>query len=101
MFAFAGLRSTTRVDDLDEPITTAAIVVTDANGPAARLHDRMPVVLADPEQHAAWLSPDLGAEDVVELLRPLADDRVALRPASTLVNAVRNEGPELLDPTAR
>jgi len=98
VFAFAGLMSTTRVDDLDEPITTAAIITTAANGPARRLHDRMPVVLADPAEQAAWLSPDLGAEDLVALLAPLADDRVELRPASRAVNSVRNEGPQLLAP---
>lgn len=99
LFAFAGLMNTTRVDDMDDPITTAAIIVTDANGPASRLHDRMPVVLADPETMAAWVSADLDADDAAELLVPLADDRVTLHAASRLANSVRNSGPELLDPS--
>jgi putative SOS response-associated peptidase YedK len=94
-FAFAGLLNTTRVDALDEPITTVTIVTTSANTPASRVHDRMPAVLAGPDEETAWLSPDLGAEDA--LVRPLADDRVELVPASKLVNSVKNQGAELLD----
>lgn len=97
-FAFAGLMNTTKVDDLDEPITTVTIVTTTANGPAGRVHDRMPAVLAGREEELAWLNPDLGADDAIELIQPLADDRVALAPASKKVNAVKNQGAELLDP---
>ena len=49
-FAFAGLRSRAYVEDIEGPLVTVAIITTDAAGPAARLHDRMPVVLADPER---------------------------------------------------
>jgi putative SOS response-associated peptidase YedK len=98
-FAFAGLKNVTKVDDLDEPITTVTIVTTTANGPAARVHDRMPAVLAGREEELAWLNPDLGAEDAIELIQPLADDRVTLSPASKKVNAVKNQGEELLDPS--
>lgn len=97
VFGFAGLLNTTRVDDLDQPITTATIITTDANGPASQLHDRMPVVLAGRAEHAAWLFPDVDAEDAMALLVPLADDRVTLEPASRRVNNVRNDGRELLD----
>jgi putative SOS response-associated peptidase YedK len=96
-FAFAGLPNTTCVDDLDKPITTVTIVTTSANAPASRVHDRMPAVRTGPDEEAAWLPPDLGAEDALELVRPLADDRVELVPASKLVNSVKNQGVELLD----
>ena len=98
-FAFAGLRSRAHVEDVDEPLATVAIITTDAAGPAARLHDRMPVVLADPDIMEAWLSPDLQLDDVPELLAPLAGDRITVQPASGLVNSARNDGPELLEPT--
>jgi len=99
-FAFAGLVNTTRVDDLDDPITTTVILTTEADGPASRLHDRMPVVLAGPDEEDAWLSPEVSGLDALALLQPLADDRLTLAPASKLVNSVSNEGPELLDPEA-
>lgn len=96
-FAFAGLLNTVGTDDLDEPIATVAIITTSANAPAARVHDRMPAVLAGPDEEAAWLSPDLGAEDALELVRPLGEDRVTLVAASKRVNNVKNQGVELLD----
>jgi putative SOS response-associated peptidase YedK len=99
-FAFAGLINTTRVDDLDEPITTVTIVTTNANGPASRVHDRMPAVLAGRDEELAWMNPDLKADDAIELIQPLADDRLTLAPASKLVNHVKNQGAELLDPAA-
>ena len=74
-----------------------AIITTDAAGPAARLHDRMPVVLADPDTMRAWLSPELQLDDVPELLTPIAGDRIIVEPASILVNSARNDGPELLE----
>jgi putative SOS response-associated peptidase YedK len=99
-FAFAGLRSRVHVEDVDEPLATVAIITTDAAGPAARLHDRMPVVLADADIMEAWLSPDVQLADVPELLAPLAGDRITVHPASRSVNSFRNDGPKLLDPSA-
>ena len=96
-FAFAGLRSRAHVEDVEGPLVTVAIITTDAAGPAARLHDRMPVVLADSETMQAWLSPELQLDDVPQLLAPIAGNRISVEPASALVNSVRNDGPELLE----
>ena len=93
------LRSRAHVEDVDEPLATVAIITTDAAGPAARLHDRMPVVLADADMMQAWLSPDVQLDDVPALLAPLAGDRITVQPASGLVNSFRNDGPELLEAT--
>jgi putative SOS response-associated peptidase YedK len=98
-FAFAGLRSLAHVEGVEGPLATVAIITPDAAGPAARLHDRMPVVLADADMMQAWLSPDLQLDDVPELLAPLAGDRITVQAASGLVNSARNDWPELLDPT--
>ncbi len=97
-FAFAALRNTTRVDDLEDPITTVALITTSPNATAARVHDRMPAILADPEAMEAWLSPEVSAEDARALLHPIADDRLTVRPVSKRVNSSDNDGPELLDP---
>ncbi|MCK9249568.1 MAG: SOS response-associated peptidase [Solirubrobacteraceae bacterium] len=85
------------------PVPTVAIVTCPANAVAARLHDRMPAILAGPDEEAAWLSDDTTADDVGALLVPLADDRVTVAAASPLVNDARagRDGPELLDPEAR
>ncbi len=114
--AFAGIARTIRlrdepagVDPAGRPyggdglgersLLTVAIVTCPASPSAARLHDRMPAVLAGPDEEAAWLSPDVGARDAVALCVPLDDDRLRIVPASPLVNDVRSEdGPWLLDP---
>jgi putative SOS response-associated peptidase YedK len=85
-FAFAGLYDGTGV----------AILTTTANEIAAPVHDRMPVILGDPEAEAAWLSRDVGMDAAAELLVPLPSDRVSVAPANPAVNKAGVEGPELL-----
>jgi putative SOS response-associated peptidase YedK len=97
--ALAGLW-TTWVDPEHEgkEIVSHTIITCAASDVLAHIHDRMPVVL-DGEALRAWLDPeerDKGA--LVALLRPAADDRLATRAVSTLVNTVRNDGPELIEP---
>jgi len=81
-------------------LVTAAVITTDAVGPLAQVHDRMPLVLP-PSAWDAWLDPDRGPGDdaVAALLRPPSPELVArmeLRPVSPRVNNVRNNGPELV-----
>ena len=97
-FAFAGLWDARRVGG--ERVDSAAIITTAANAVCAPVHDRMPCVLAGPEEEAAWLSGDLDAAALAELLVPLADARVAAAPANPAVNRAGVEGPELLEPPA-
>jgi putative SOS response-associated peptidase YedK len=88
LFAFAGLANEEH----------ALIITTDANPTAARVHDRMPAVLADDDRLGAWLDPSLSPEEAAGLIEPLAEGRVAVAPANPLVNSWRNDGPELLEP---
>jgi putative SOS response-associated peptidase YedK len=70
------------------------ILTTAATGAMREIHDRMPVLLS-PEGAAAWLSrPDPA------LLAPAPDGWLVARDVSARVNAVVNDGPELLDPPA-
>ena len=96
--ALAGLWSGWRDPLTDAPRRTFTILTTTPNEPIARLHDRMPVVLA-PEAWDLWLDPEL--TDVGELhglLRPAPADPFELVQVRPLVNNVRNNGPELLVP---
>jgi putative SOS response-associated peptidase YedK len=84
-----------------ERVDSATILTTSANAVCAPVHDRMPCVLAGPEEEAAWLSGELDAAALGELLKPLDAARCDARPANPAVNKAGVEGPELLDaPTA-
>jgi putative SOS response-associated peptidase YedK len=95
---FAGLWEVWRESDDAEPVRTCTIITTSANELLKPIHDRMPVVLA-PERWDEWLDPAITEPDLLGgLLVPAPDDLFALRPVSTRVNSVRNDGPDLIDP---
>lgn len=89
-------------DAYPDGLVTAAVLTTSAVGELAQVHDRMPLLLP-PSAWDAWLDPDTPAEDgsVAAWLAPPSDELVGsleLRPVSPLVNSVRNNGPQLLEP---
>jgi putative SOS response-associated peptidase YedK len=96
--AMAGLWSTwRRPDAAAPPLVTCAVLTTDAVGPLAEIHNRMPMILPA-QDWPAWLDPD--SDDPSELLAPPPAQLVhelELRPVSTAVNNVRRNGPELVD----
>ena len=95
-FAFAGLWGWSKPDG--EWLASATMLTTEPNAVVARLHNRMPVILPGPEAEAAWLSPDLSAEDALTLCSPLDADRMTAAPANPRVNksGLDDEGPDLL-----
>jgi putative SOS response-associated peptidase YedK len=95
-FAFAGLWTRAKVEG--EWVESCVIVTTEPNEVVARVHDRMPTILADRGTEAAWLDPATSAEEAVELCAPLAADRMESAPANPALNKVgdAHEGPELL-----
>jgi putative SOS response-associated peptidase YedK len=58
----------------------------------------MPVILADRDAQRAWLSPELGAEEALELCGALSTGRLSAHPANPALNrtGAAPEGPELL-----
>ena len=75
-------------------LLTFSVITLPAAGELARVHDRMPLVLS-PDRWSAWLT----GIDASGLLRPPAADYAAgieLRPVSTAVSDVRNDGPDLI-----
>jgi putative SOS response-associated peptidase YedK len=96
--ALAGLWSTWRDPATEELRRTFAILTTRPNELMAGLHDRMPVIL-DRQAWPVWL--DIVRTDPGELrglLVPSPADELVAFPVSTLVNSVRNDGPELMRP---
>jgi putative SOS response-associated peptidase YedK len=97
--AFAGLYefwSDPAVPDAPT-LTSCAIITVPSAGQLETIHDRMPLVLPA-GSWARWLDP--GVTDPTDLVGPwdeAAGEHLELRPVSTQVNSVRNDGPELIE----
>ena len=98
-FAFAGLWASWRDPQADAWLDSCTIITTAANRLVAPVHDRMPVILPRAAE-AAWLDPELDPAAVDALLVPYPAEQMHAAEASLLVNSVKNDGPELLDPLA-
>ncbi len=102
VLAMAGLyelwRDPTRTDeDPNAWLVTAAVLTTTAEDAVGMIHDRMPL-LVERDRWREWLDPDAAGGDPRDLLVPAAPGRLDAHPVSTAVNAVRNNGPELVAP---
>ena len=94
----AGLWSGWRDPVADRVVRTFTIVTSEPNEQMAALHDRMPVIVPE-EAWSLWLDPELeDPGELVGLLTPTDDVALRIRAVSPLVNNVRNDGPELVEP---
>jgi putative SOS response-associated peptidase YedK len=96
LILFAGLFVAWKVQS-GEWQTTFTIITTAANRLLEPIHNRMPVILdeAGAADWMNWREPD--PISLKRLLVPAPNDLLVVRPASPLVNNVKNEGPELLE----
>jgi putative SOS response-associated peptidase YedK len=94
-FAFAGLWCIARPKDAEGELASCTIVTVPASREAARLHDRMPAVLAGAGEHAAWLSRDVDLDGAIDLVRPLAEGSLDIAPVSPALNAAGNGSDQL------
>ena len=78
------------------PLLSCTVITTDAVGELAQIHDRMPLALAEADWDA-WLNPDAPLDPEL-LARPPDVSGIEMHQVSRLVNSVRNNGPELLEP---
>ncbi|HET6692949.1 MAG TPA: SOS response-associated peptidase [Pedococcus sp.] len=105
VMAMAGLyeiwRDPTRDDDDPQRFRwTCTVLTTSAEDDLGHIHDRMPL-LVERERYGAWLDPTRSDPEVLtELLVPAAPGRLEAYPVSTMVNSVKNNGPDLLEPLA-
>jgi putative SOS response-associated peptidase YedK len=99
--AFAGLYElwrdgTVPPDDRDAWLWTATIITTSAPDELGEIHDRMPMVIG-PASWADWLDPgNTDVADLRALLAPAQSTGLINYPVATMVNSVRNNGPELI-----
>lgn len=98
IFCVAGLYEYWPGKEGAAPIESYTIITTDANAMMARLHDRMPVIVAE-DDYAAWLDPkNENTATLQRLLKPYASEEMRAYPVSTRVNNPKNDGPELIEP---
>jgi putative SOS response-associated peptidase YedK len=96
LFAFAGLWAAWK-DPNGDWLRSCTIVTTLPNQLVAEVHDRMPVILPrDAEDD--WLDPDVSVEHALSLLEPYPSDEMRSVAVSSLVNNVKNDGPQVLAP---
>jgi putative SOS response-associated peptidase YedK len=96
-YAFAGLWEVWRGPNRDqEPLRSCTIITTTPNDVMAEIHDRMPVILPR-SAWDTWLDRENDDLDLLgRLLVPCDPELTVLRPVSTQVNNVRNDGDELI-----
>lgn len=96
-FAMAGLWEPGAEDHAPATFT---IVTTQANDLVAKVHQRMPVILAR-EAEALWLDSGLDDPQALDhLLAPYPAGEMASFRVSSKINNAANQGPELIEPVS-
>ncbi len=99
LFAFAGIWERWK-DPEGKWVETCSIITTAANALCEDIHDRMPVIL-HPEDYDLWLDPGFeNTEELRALLKPYESDQMKRFEVSSRVNAVKNDDPDCVAPTA-
>lgn len=81
-----------------QTIFSCAIITTAANDMMKRIHHRMPVILR-PDSYESWLKKDSRDPLALKnLLVPYASEAMTMYPVSSLVNNVRLDCKECIDP---
>jgi len=98
VLAFAGVMSLWTPPEGEPAMLTCSILTRGAEGPAADVHDRMPVIL--PQQaHSTWLDPEqTDAGKVLGIAREVAVTQVEFYAVNQRVNNAKNQGAELVEP---
>ena len=96
---FAGLAATWKDPNTGGPLRSCAILTAAAGGALAAIHDRAPVVLAE-SAWSAWLDRGLDDPEAARALaaRALPPEAFVHWPVRLLVNDVKRDGPELIEP---
>lgn len=98
-FGFAGLYEIW-TPPLGEKLVTCTIITTEPNELVRPIHDRMPVILPK-DAEDFWL--DSAVEDhtrLLDLLQPYRASDMSAFTVSKLVNSVKNNSPECIEPVS-
>jgi len=94
-FAFAGIWEFARL--AGEEILSAAMIVGEPNPLVGGIHDRMPVMLM-PEDYDRWLNPGSSAAELKALLKPYDPALMEAYAVSRIVNSVKNDTEQCIEP---
>lgn len=94
-FAFAGIWEFARL--AGEELLSAAMIVGEPNPLAGDIHDRMPVMLM-PQDYDRWLDPGSSAAELKALLKPYDPDLMEAYAVSRIVNHVKNDSEQCIEP---
>ncbi len=98
VFYMAGIWETWH-DPAGNPSDSFAILTTQANTLAAKVHERMPVILLDEAAHH-WLdgNPEIiGTASRFDFFAAISSDRMKCRPVNPIVNNNQNDTPECIE----
>ena len=96
LFAFAGLWESWNGPGGE--LRSFTIITTEANALMAKIHARMPVIVAR-ENYAHWLDPALRDPDAIQnLIASYPAAEMQALPVGRGINNARNQGPELIQP---
>ena len=81
-----------------DAVQAFTILTTEPNEVTVKIHDRMPVIVRK-EDYARWLDPSVReADKLLHILAPYPAEEMIAYPIRPLVNNVKNDGPELIEP---
>lgn len=94
-FAFAGLFDSWTSPE-GEKVHTCTIITTQPNGVVSDIHDRMPVILREQDEHL-WLDRDQFDADMLQsLLLPYDESKMRAYPVSAMVGSPKNDNAECI-----
>ena len=81
-----------------DQIESCTILTCGPNKVIGELHNRMPVILSEPDW-PKWLGEEPAAEEeLLSMLKPCPDESLKIWPVNKMVGNVRNKGPQLAMP---
>ncbi|NBI29927.1 SOS response-associated peptidase [Chengkuizengella marina] len=96
LFSLAGLYDTWINAD-GEKLHSCTIITTEPNQLMSNIHDRMPVILNQEEEHQ-WLDHEnYHFNTVMNLFKPYPSDKMKVYPVSNMVGNVNNDSPECIE----
>jgi len=95
-FAFAGLCDAWEKPD-GSTLKTFTLITTSPNKLVGQIHDRMPAIL-ERNDIAGWLDSETLIADAMSMLKPFPADVMESHPVRPLVNSVKNDNRQLIEP---